>query len=78
MGLIRITRLALGIQRYVHDRGPRERVAGGGLYVCFLGVFFHAKRIYVHMCTARKTSPPTTAYRFEDDGRLLHMDNSDA
>ena len=28
------------------------------------------------MCTARKTSPPTTAYRFEDDGPL-HMDNSD-
>ena len=31
------------------------------------------------MCTARKTSPPTTAYRFENDGRLLPtMDNSDA
>jgi len=72
VGLIRITRFALGIQRYVHDRGPPERVAGGCVF--FGGIF--SCETYLHMCTARKTSPPTTAYRFEDDGPL-HMDNSD-
>ena len=41
----------------------------------FFGSIFSCET-YLHMCTARKTSPPTTAYRFEDDGPL-HMDNSD-
>ena len=46
----------LEFKRYVHDRGPRERMAEA-VHMCFLGVFFHAKHIYICVPPAKQVPP---------------------